>query len=183
MSSSLHRVCLFAALWGITMHVANAAQAPRQPIHTSEQFTFVANGALAEVFPLFGADRERVWAPGWNPRFVWPMNPADREGMVFEVPHHGKRTATWVNTVFDQAAGRVQYVYVLPEVVSTVITLNLQAVRGGTQVIVRYERTSLSAEADTVVKAMAEQDRAAGPEWGSQINAYLAGVHRAQGAP
>ena len=179
MSSRLHRVCLFAALWCVTMHIANAtaAEAQRQPLHTSEQFTFVANASMAEVFPLFGADRERVWAPGWNPRFVWPSTPGDRQGMVFEVPHRGK-TATWVNTVFDPTAGQVQYVYVLPEVVSTVITLNLQPTNGGTRVVVQYERTSLSADADAVVKGMAEQDRAAGPEWGSQINAYLAGVNR-----
>jgi len=144
-----------------------------QPVHASETFSFVANGSLTDVFPLFGADRERVWAPGWEPKFLWPTAPADREGMVFEIPHHGK-VATWINTVFDPKAGRVQYVYVLPEVVSTVITLDLTARNTGTEVVVRYERTSLSPGADPVVKEMATHDRAAGAEWASQINAYLA---------
>jgi hypothetical protein len=56
----------------------------RQPVHTSEQFTFLANARVADVFPLFGADTERLWAPGWEPRFVWPAIPTDRAGMVFQ---------------------------------------------------------------------------------------------------
>jgi hypothetical protein len=144
----------------------------RQSIHTSEQFTFLPNAPLADVFPLLGADRERVWAPGWEPRFVWPVTPRDQAGMVFQIPH-GDKVATWVNTVLDPVSGRIQYVYVLPEVVATVITLQLHARGAATEVIVRYERTSLSPEADAAVKMMAEHDRAAGPEWASQINAYL----------
>jgi len=46
--------------------------------------------------------------------------------------------------------------------------------RNTTDVVVRYDRTSLSPESDAAVTAMAEQDRAAGPEWSMQINRYLA---------
>ena len=31
--------------------------------HTEEKFEFLANGALEEVAPLFGANGERAWAP------------------------------------------------------------------------------------------------------------------------
>jgi hypothetical protein len=34
-------------------------------VHTSEVFTFVANARIDDVFPLFGAYRERLWAPDW----------------------------------------------------------------------------------------------------------------------
>jgi hypothetical protein len=146
--------------------------AERQPVHTSEQFAFLANGPLADVFPLLGADAERAWAPGWEPGFIWPATPSDRAGMVFQIAR-GRQVATWVNTLFDPDTGRVQYVYVVPEVVVTVITLQLHSQGAGTEVTVRYERTSLSPESDAVVKAMAEHDRAAGPEWASQINAHL----------
>ena len=105
------------------------------------------------------------------------MEAEDREGMVFRVAH-GERTATWVNTLFDREARRVQYVYVLPEVVATAVTLRLTPERDSTRVTVRYERTSLSAEADAVVHDMARHDRVAGPQWAAQINRYLAGATR-----
>ena len=156
--------------------IGNAAAVtgkPRQPVRTNQSFAFVANGRLPDVFPLFGAERERLWAPGWEPHFLWPSVPNDVAGMVFEVAR-GDRFSTWVNTVFDSATGRVQYVYVISQVVATVITIELRPQGDTTKVVVRYDRTSLSPESDAEVKAMAEHDRAAGPEWAAQINAYLA---------
>jgi len=161
---------ILAVLFGVTM--SRVAEC-RQPLHTSEQFRFVAHAPPAAVFPLLGADRERVWAPGWEPEFLWPATPGDQAGMVFQIAH-ADRVATWVNTLFDSSTGRVQYVYVVPEVMVTVITLQLHPRGTATEVVVRYERTSLSSEADSVVREMAEHDRAAGPEWASQINAHLA---------
>ena len=160
---------ILAVLFGVSMsHVAQS----RQPPHTSEQFTFVANAPPADVFPLLGADAERAWAPGWEPEFLWPARPGDQAGMVFQIAH-GHRMATWVNTLFDPLNGRVQYVYVVPEVVVTVITLQLHPRGAGTEVVVLYERTSLSPDADLVVREMADHDRAAGSEWAGQINAHL----------
>jgi hypothetical protein len=165
---------ILAVLFGVSMsHVAQS----RQPLHTSEQFTFVANAFPAEVFPLLGADAERAWAPGWEPEFLWPAQPGDQAGMVFQIAH-GHRMATWVNTLFDPLNGRVQYVYVVPEVVVTVITLQLHPRGADTEVVVLYERTSLSPDADSVVREMADHDRAAGPEWAGQINAHLSKTGR-----
>jgi hypothetical protein len=141
-------------------------------LHTCEDFDFVANAPAERVFPLFGAEMERAWAEDWNPRFVWPAKAEDRNGMVFQLAH-GDRTAIWVNTLFDREARRVQYVYVLPDRVATLITLKLTPRGDSTHVTVRYERTSLSAEADAMVREMAELDRRAGAEWATQINRYL----------
>jgi hypothetical protein len=136
---------------------ANRLHAPLQtcePLHTCEHFSFTANAPLAVTWPLFGADQERAWAPGWNPAFVWPVNAIDQEGMVFKVPH-GDKTAVWVNTALDRAANRIQYVYVLPDVAVT------------------YSRTALEVAANDLVREMADRDRAAGGEWDLQINTYL----------
>lgn len=142
-------------------------------LRTCENFDFVANAPLDRVFPLFGAAGERAWAEDWDPQFVWPADGEDREGMVFQVDHNG-RTATWVNAAFDREANRIQYVYILPEVVATTITLRLTPHREVTHVAVRYERTALSADADAVVRRMADQDSKAGPEWEAQINRFFA---------
>lgn len=153
---------------------------PDARVHTRESFEFLANGAIDEVFPLFGAHGERAWAPGWDPRFVWPVPAVDRPGMVFHIAH-GDRSAIWVNTSFDRDARRVQYVSLLPDTVATVVTLalaaeQLTAERGATRVSVLYERTALSQPADALVREMGERDRVAGPEWAAQINRYLASV-------
>jgi len=141
-------------------------------VHSKETFAFTANGTMEEVAPLFGADKERVWAPEWNPQFVYPMPVKDAEGMVFNVAH-GHRRAVWVCTEYDLEKGRVQYVYVIPEALLTVITLRMKPEGKQTGVEVTYERTALSAEADEHVRHMAEGDRGSGPEWEKQVNGYL----------
>jgi hypothetical protein len=140
--------------------------------HAEVTFGFTADAAIARVAPLFGADRERLWAPGWAPRFLRPATAADQEGMVFTVPH-GHAQAVWVNTRLDLAAGNVQYVYVLPEVVATMITLRLTPLGERTRVEVTYQRTALDARANGRVLQMSAADRVAGPEWEQQINDYL----------
>jgi hypothetical protein len=142
-------------------------------MHFRNDFSFVAQATIEVAGPLFGADKERVWAPDWNPVFLWPQETGDQPGMVFTVAH-GDKTAVWVNTIFDLAAGHVQYVYVLPDVVATVVSLRLTPIGNTTAVAVTYERTALREAARDVVGHMAERDANAGPEWEHQINAYLA---------
>lgn len=140
--------------------------------HTQEKFAFIVRATTEHVAPLFGADKERVWAPGWDPQFIHPMPAADEEGMVFAVAHHHLKSV-WVNTQFDPKAGRIQYAYVIPEALVTLITLKLTPAGNQTRVEVQYDRTALTEEADAHVRQMAEQDRSSGPEWEKQVNEYL----------
>lgn len=142
--------------------------------HSREEFSFVVAAPLRSAWPLFGADGERLWAPGWEPAFVWPARPHDQQGMVFKIAH-GERTAVWVNTAFDRVANTIQYVYMIPEVVVTVISLRLSSQASSTQVNVIYERTALSGDAEKFVRNMAQADRSAGEEWSVQIARHLAG--------
>ena len=141
-------------------------------LHTREQFSFVMNTAAEIAWPLFGAEGERAWAPGWDPSFIWPREPTDREGMVFKISHE-LGTAIWVNTLLDRAAGRVQYVYVIPEVVLTVISLHLVPAGHSSRLNVTYERTALNESARDRVQDLARGDRTAGAEWSAQIDRYL----------
>ncbi|HLZ99411.1 MAG TPA: hypothetical protein VKP66_15865 [Steroidobacteraceae bacterium] len=142
-------------------------------MHFRNDFSFVAHAPIDVAGPLFGADMERAWAPDWNPAFVWPQKAVDQPGMVFTIAH-GDKAAVWVNTAFDLAAGRVQYVYVLPDVVATIVNLRLEPAGSTTRVAVTYERTALREAARDIVRHMAERDAMAGPEWEHQINTYLA---------
>jgi len=145
--------------------------------HTEEAFAFIANAPVERVVPLFGADQERVWAPGWNPRFVHPVPAVDKEGMVFTAAHD-HLSAVWVNTIFDEKNGRIAYVYVIPDGMATVIRLKLTPQGEQTRVEVEYDRTALSPEADEHVRHMAEGDRRSGPAWEKQVNEYLRRVEK-----
>lgn len=151
-------------------HFARRSSAPLA--HTETKFEFAANGPLEKVAPLMGADRERVWAPGWNPHFVFPKPVADQQGMVFTVAH-GPYRVPWVNTEFDLSNGRVQYVYVIPDTLVTVITSRMTSEGTKTRVKVEYDRTALSTGANDHVQRLAENDRKSGPEWEGQINEWL----------
>ncbi len=144
----------------------------RALLHTREHFSLSASAPFDVAWPLFGADKERVWAPDWEPLFLWPEKPFDQEGMVFRVAHEAG-SAVWVNTAFDRSAQRIQYVYVIPDVVVTVITLRLTARGASTGVDVLYERTALRPSANELVKHMASRDRLAGAEWSEQISRHL----------
>ena len=140
--------------------------------HSERTFEFVAEGPMSAVAPLFGAHKERVWAPGWNPSFIWPARAEDRPGMVFTVSgRYG--TAVWVNTRFEPQDGDIQYASVLENAISTLITLRITARGEHTHVAVCYQRTALQPQADAWVARMAEMDARAGEEWAAQINAYL----------
>ncbi len=141
--------------------------------HTEAKFEFVANATMDKVAPLMGADRERVWAPGWDPRFVYPKPASDQQGMVFTVAH-GPYQVPWVNTEFDLAGGRVQYVYAIPDTLVTVITIRMTPQGDKTHVAVEYDRTALRASANDHVQQLAEHDRNWGAEWAEQINGWLA---------
>jgi hypothetical protein len=171
--SALRAFVAALLLAGTTSFPARADAPPDERVHTSERFAFTAQARYAEVFPLFGALQEMAWAPGWNPDFVWPRPATDCAGMVFHIAQGG-RVATWLATAFDRAAGRVQYVYVVPDVMVTLITLTVLDRGPTTDVRVQYDRTSLTSRADDLVSGMATNDRHAGPEWAEQINAYLA---------
>jgi hypothetical protein len=185
----MKRVWLFAAgaLCGIVamgipramMHLQAALRAQRgrsssgaERVHTEERFAFTANAPMEKVAPLFGADKERVWAPNWNPQFIHPLPASDGQGMVFTVAHDHLK-ATWVNTEFDQEKGRIQYVYMIPEAMVTVITLRLTQQDNKTRVDAEYQRTALGAEADAHVRHMGEGDRNSGPDWERRVNGYL----------
>ena len=152
----------------------NAQETPASVLaHTHNEFAFVAKARYEQAFPLFGAWEEKKWAEGWEPQFVYPSPPSDQLGMVFTVAHGGMKSV-WTNTAFDPAGGHVQYVYVIPDALVTLIDIHLTKTGGNeTQVSVVYERTALSAEANDHVAHLAKGDAKSRPEWETAINGYL----------
>jgi hypothetical protein len=144
--------------------------------HTRRTFEFNVQLPMDAAGPLFGAYMERRWAPDWKPTFLWPAIANDQQGMVFTVAH-GSQTVVWIAPSYDIATGVFQYVYVIPDVMVTLITLKLLPQGRATRVAVEYERTALNPAAANIVSKMADQDSTSGPEWEKQISEYLATAH------
>ena len=143
---------------------------------TDHAFRFVARSPLAATFPLFGAWGERAWAgPSWQPRFLYPYPARDEEGAVFTLSRGRWSEATWVNTAFDAAAGRIQYVYVMPGVQAALIDLRLAEGPGAatTLVEVRYRRTALARRWNEHVRRLGAQDATASEAWARDVNRAL----------
>lgn len=164
----------------VSAHLRLAARAlhgdPAQPgarAHSVKELSFLANASFEQVAPLMGADKERLWSPDWEPRFVYPAPAFDTEGMVFSISHD-HMTSTWVNTGFDLKNGRVQYVYLIPDAMVTVISIRLTPAGQQTKVDVRYDRTALSPGADAHVERLGKPDPHAADWWSQRINGYLA---------
>jgi hypothetical protein len=70
--------------------------------------TITLQGVPNVVFPLFGPDREREWAEGWEPEPVYPPAVEAREGAVFRT-RHGGAEAVWVVSRHDAEGRFVEY--------------------------------------------------------------------------
>lgn len=164
-------------------HCGHSSSSGSEPVlHVRNEFEFTINAPYKQAAPLFGADAERAWAgPDWNPKFLFPPHDAaakDVPGAVFIIKHGHNHHAAWINTAFDLDAGHVQYVYVLGDVMVTLIDIHLAPVEAGgvpaTHVKVAYERTALSPEANDHVRQFAESDRKSGPHWQDDFDKYFA---------
>ncbi|HEY6374652.1 MAG TPA: hypothetical protein VIX90_03915 [Edaphobacter sp.] len=149
-------------------------QPPAALAHVSNSFRFIVQVPLGRIAPLFGPDAERSWAgKHWDPEFLYPQPAKDIQGAVFTI-QHGPHKAIWINTLFDLAAGRMQYVYVIPGVLATTVDVKLTPVdASATTVDVTYVRTALQADSNDKVQAMGEHDSKSGPEWQQGIEGWL----------
>jgi hypothetical protein len=144
------------------------------PAHVSNTFHLVVRAPLSRAATLFGPEGERCWAgPDWNPEFVYPQPGKDVQGAVFTV-QPGAHRAVWVNTVFDTAVGRMQYVSFIPETLVFTVDVRLTVLDPThTSVEVTYARTALDAAVNDEVEAMGTRDRESGPEWQAAIEKCL----------
>jgi hypothetical protein len=152
----------------------SAAGADGELAHTRSEVRFTLDLPYDTAAPLFGALAEMKWSPGWKPQFVYPVPAEDREGAVFRVQPSPDHSSIWITTVFDLAAGHVQYVYVLNDAMITRIDIHLNKDGPGkTGVSVAYERTALIPDANEHVRRFARSDAKHVPDWKRAIEASV----------
>jgi hypothetical protein len=140
------------------------------PAHVTNTFHLIVHAPLSRAAILFGPEGERCWAgPHWNPEFLYPQPGQDIQGAVFTV-QHGPHNSVWVNTLFDPAGGRMQYVSFIPEKLVSTVDVRLAPLDPfSTSVEVTYARTALNVSANDDVQAMGKKDGESGPEWQQAI--------------
>jgi hypothetical protein len=143
-------------------------------VHVENAFEFTVDAPFETTAPLFGGSSERKWGQGkWNPQFLYPQPERDAPGAVFLVGH-GHTQSTWVNTAYDLAAGRFQYVCFVPDAQVAVVDVQVASeTPSRTKVKVVYRRTALDPAFNDHVAALGSQDLRSGPDWSEAIDESL----------
>jgi hypothetical protein len=136
--------------------------------------SFHLEAPRARVFPLFTADGEREWAPGWDPA---QLSGAEERGSAFLTRNHEGQTTTWIVVDYRPAAGRVSYARLAHgSNIGLVDVICTEAAAEGTDVSVAYTLTPLHAGAEVfVADFLAPQNYARMiEEWQAATSAALA---------
>lgn len=106
--------------------------------------SFVLAAPPVRVRPLFTAEGERAWAPGWDPEWA----DAEHVHEVGEVwSTSGPPATTWITVQAD--ADCVRYARVAPGDSAGIVSVSFLAVDDGTRVKVAYDLSALSPEGAT----------------------------------
>jgi len=108
----------------------------------SQVRSFRLEAPLARVLPLFTAEGERSWAPGWEPTIL--SGDVER-GSAFATRGHSGIETTWIVADYRPAEGRVSYARLVHDSnIGLVDVACTKAQHGGTDVSVRYTLTPVS---------------------------------------
>jgi polyketide cyclase/dehydrase/lipid transport protein len=134
------------ALWSPAMSAPPATQIR----------SFRLDAPLARVFPLFTAEGERSWAPGWEPVI---LSGAVERGSAFVTRAHSGIETTWIVADYRPAEGRVSYARLAQgSNIGLVDVICTAEEGGGTKVSVRYTLTGVSEQGRAFVREFLEPE-------------------------
>jgi hypothetical protein len=137
---------------------------------------FHLEAPVQRVFPLFTAEGERAWAPGWEPRI---LSGSKERGSAFITTAHDGGTVTWIVTDYRPAAGRVSYARLVQDSnIGIVDVICSTPAGGGTDISVRYTLTAFSEAGQSfVAEFLSEQ------HYKIMINEWRVATSKALGLP
>jgi hypothetical protein len=153
------------ALWSPVMSAPPVASQVR---------SFRLDAPLSRVMPLFTAEGERSWAPGWEPVIL--SGDVER-GSSFVTRGHSGIETTWIVADYRPAEGRVSYARLAQgSNIGLVDVTCAQAEGGGTVVTVRYTLTGVSEQGKIFVREFLDPQHYANmiEEWRVATSAALA---------
>jgi hypothetical protein len=153
-------LCLACGAWAQTREHADVSIVLRLP------------APPAVVFPLFGPVRESEWAPHWNPTILYPLDKSQIAGTVFTTRQHNQ-DVIWMLETYDEAALRIVYVQLWPDMCVTKLEIALKAIDNQTEATVMHRMTSLSEHGDEFVKQFSAHFPSERDHWEQAISGRL----------
>src|SRR5918995_645517 len=133
------------ALWSPAMSAPPATQVS----------SFRLEAPLVRVFPLFTAEGERSWAPGWEPVI---LSGAVERGTAFATRSHTGIETTWIVADYRPTDGRVSYARLAEGSNIGLVDVTCTSAEGGTVVTVRYTLTGVSEQGRAFVQEFLEPE-------------------------
>ncbi|HJR73608.1 MAG TPA: SRPBCC family protein [Luteimonas sp.] len=105
--------------------------------------SFRLDAPCAQVFPLFTAEGEKRWAPGWDPQM---LSGDTARGTVFKtVSHRDARETVWIVTAYEPEHHRVSYARIAQGSNTGLVDVVCAPSGQGAEISVRYTLTGLDA--------------------------------------
>lgn len=109
MKKTVINLFVILAVLGCEKH-AHMKQSNFKAEKVSRSATFVVNGAIEKVFPLFSAYEEQKWEPNWKPVFIYPEEENLEEGTTFKTHGHGDEPEfLWRVSKYEKDKNLIQY--------------------------------------------------------------------------
>ena len=116
--------------------------------------------AIDVLFPLFSAEGEKAWVPGWTYKHVMGSNDLHEDYVFVTTNHdHASADAVWIVKEYDPSNYRVQFYKVEPE--QKVGIIEVQCIAQGNskaKVQVTYEYIGLSEKGNQFVSDFTTDD-------------------------
>lgn len=111
---------------------------------------------VADVFPLFSPEGEKLWVPGWDPEFLDPPEPGWERGQIFRTREETGE-AVWIVTRLDRAEHRAEYHRVEPGRYVARVTVDCRPLPDRrTEASIGYSYVGLSESGNREIAAMTE---------------------------
>lgn len=149
---------------------------------------FHVDAAIDVVFPLFGAEAEARWAPGWRPEWIHPddaraQTTSPERGWIFRTGGDTPEERIWYVDEYSETTHEVTYLVLWPRKMVYRIEVRSRPRHGGTLTTVEYDFCGLSPEGNGLVER-----RTANPddfaremnEWAEQIASHLRRARRSK---
>jgi len=125
------------------------------PAPASQVRSFRLEAPLARVLPLFTAEGERSWAPGWEPTI---LSGAVERGSAWTTRAHTGIETTWIVADYRPAEGKVSYARLAQGSNIGLVDVSCVEEGGGTVVTVRYTLTGVSEQGRAFVREFLEPE-------------------------
>ena len=115
-----------------------------RPLHVEHTGSFVLPLPHSVAFPLFSAEGERRWVPGWSPEYLHPMDASNDAGTVFRTTH-GDEETLWIVLQYDPDDGTALYARLTPGSRMGTVSVRCEPAREDeTRVTVTYALTAVA---------------------------------------